>query len=406
MNQSLTAAEKSLWSARIYYFLLGGAGGLLSPFINLFFNHQGLNGTQIGLVNGLAAVVSMVTAPIWTRSSANSSRPRLMLQLTMLGSAVAVAALGFQSAFIWIAALMVVRSLVSSGTSPMSDALVLGVTGRTRAGFGSVRLFTSAGWAILALLGGWLMGGMGLGVAFWGFAALTLVSVGVLSGVAEGHPVVHFDDGINGGEKQSFRQVLAGLQHNRPMVGLAVMLAVLGFCMSGVTQFENIFISQLGGSTLMIGIVNTVGAMVEVPSMLLADWWVRRSNARQALMIGLMSYISLRLVVFIFPSVGVIILSRALGGLTFSFYTVGLMRYIAENTSQREISTVLAIFSVTLPGLVNFIATPTAGLMFDLLGGRWLYLIGAAGYAIGWVCIWASGPGRPKVKSGGAAAAN
>ena len=121
---------------------------------------------------------------------------------------------------------------------------------------------------------------------------------------------------------------------------------------------------------------------------------VRRSNARQALMIGLLSYIILRLVVFIFPSVGIIIAARALGGLTFSFYTVGLMRYIAENTSQREISTILAIFSVTLPGLVNFVATPTAGVMFDLLGGRWLYLIGAAGYAVGWVCLWISGSDR------------
>jgi MFS family permease len=180
------------------------------------------------------------------------------------------------------------------------------------------------------------------------------------------------------------------------MVGLAVMLAVLGFCMSGVNQFENIFVSQLGGSEFIIGLVNTVGAVVEIPSMLVADWWVRRRNARQTLMIGLLSYVTLRLMVFIFPSVGTIILARTLGGVTFSFYTVGLMRYIAENTGQREISTVLAIFSVTLPGLVNFVATPTAGVLFDLLGGRWLYLIGAAGYLIGWVCLWISGPSRGK----------
>jgi MFS transporter, PPP family, 3-phenylpropionic acid transporter len=343
--KNLTISDSSLWSARIYYFILGGAGGLLSPFINLFFNRQGLNGTEIGVVNGLAAVVAMVMAPIWTRSGSNSSRPRLMLQLTLLASAIVVAVLGFQSVFVWIAVLMVVRSLVSSGTSPMSDALVLGVTGRTKTGFGSVRLFTSAGWAILALIGGWLMGGFGLGVAFWGYAALTVVSVWVLSGVAEGHPASQIDEPASTAEKLSFKQVLNDLTHNRPMVGLAVMLAVLGFCMSGVNQFENIFVSQLGGSELTIGIVNTVGAVIEIPSMLLADWWVRRSNARQALMMGLIAYITLRLMVFVFPSVGIIILARALGGLTFSFYTVGLMRYIAENTNQREISTVLAIFS-------------------------------------------------------------
>ena len=402
----LTVSDRSLWSARGYYFLLGGAGGLLSPFINLFFNRQGLSGTQIGLVNGVAAVAAMVMAPIWTRSGSNSSRPRLMLQLTLLGAAVTVAALGFQSAFIWIAVLMVVRSLVSSGTSPMSDALVLGVTGRTKTGFGSVRLFTSAGWAILALLGGWLMGGLGLGVAFWGYAVLTVVSVLVLSGIAEGHPTPANDALESVVEKLSFKQVLIGLLHNPPMVGLAIMLAVLGFCMSGVNQFENIFISQLGGSAFVIGLVNTVGAAIEVPSMLLADWWVRRSNARQALMIGLLSYITLRLLVFFYPSVATIILTRALGGLTFSFYTVGLMRYIAENTSQREIATILAIFSVTLPGLVNFIATPTAGVLFDLFGGRWLYLIGAAGYAIGWLCLWISGMGFRKADASGAETAN
>ena len=368
MNRSLTGMGKALWSARIYYFILGGAGGLLSPFINLFFNRQGLSGTEIGIVNGLAAVTAMAAAPIWTRSSSNSSRPRLMLQTTLLVTAIVVAALGFQNTFIWIATLMVVRSLVSSGSSPMSDALVLHVTGPNKTGFGSVRLFASAGWAVLALMGGWLMGGLGLGLAFWGYAGLTLLSVVVLSGVADGPPNPKEEDPAPILEKTSFNQVLHNLLRNSPLVGVTIMLAVLGLGMSGVNQFENIFVSQLGGSDFMIGIVNTVGAVVEVPSMLLADWWVRRRNARQTLMIGLLAYVMLRLVVFIFPTVGVIILARALGGMTFSFYTVGLMRYIAENTTPREIPTVLAIFSVTLPGLVNFVATPTAGVLFDLLG--------------------------------------
>ena len=399
MNRSLTGMGKALWSARIYYFILGGAGGLLSPFINLFFNRQGLSGTEIGIVNGLAAVTAMAAAPIWTRSSSNSSRPRLMLQTTLLVTAIVVAALGFQNTFIWIATLMVVRSLVSSGSSPMSDALVLHVTGPNKTGFGSVRLFASAGWAVLALMGGWLMGGLGLGLAFWGYAGLTLLSVVVLSGVADGPPNPKEEDPAPILEKTSFNQVLHNLLRNSPLVGVTIMLAVLGLGMSGVNQFENIFVSHLGGSEFMIGIVNTVGAVVEVPSMLLADWWVRRRNARQTLMIGLLAYVMLRLVVFIFPTVGVIILARALGGMTFSFYTVGLMRYIAENTTPREIPTVLAIFSVTLPGLVNFVATPTAGVLFDLLGGRWLYLMGAAGYLIGWVCLWISGASTRKQTS-------
>jgi hypothetical protein len=67
-----------------------------------------------------------------------------------------------QTAFIPIALFGVLNALVNAGSSPASDALVMTVLNKIRSGFGSVRLFASLGWAIAALLSGWLIEQVGL----------------------------------------------------------------------------------------------------------------------------------------------------------------------------------------------------------------------------------------------------
>jgi MFS family permease len=55
----------------------------------------------------------------------------------------------------------------------------------------------------------------------------------------------------------------------------------------------------------------------------------------------------------------------------------------------------LALFSVTIAGLVNIIAAPVSGAIFDLIGARWLYVLSASGYLIGVICLWLTRPAVP-----------
>ncbi len=66
-----------------------------------------------------------------------------MLQVSLLLTALVYLWLGSQTLLLGITLVTVVRFLVASGIAPLSDSVALSVTGSTRTGFGSVRVWGS-----------------------------------------------------------------------------------------------------------------------------------------------------------------------------------------------------------------------------------------------------------------------
>jgi hypothetical protein len=83
---------------------------------------------------------------------------------------VCMLALSRQTIFAGMALIVTLDSLLSVGVPPLSDVVALAVTKQGRAGYGSVRLWGSLGWAVAALLGGWLIERTGPFTMFTGYA--------------------------------------------------------------------------------------------------------------------------------------------------------------------------------------------------------------------------------------------
>jgi MFS family permease len=85
------------------------------------------------------------------------------------------------------------------------------------------------------------------------------------------------------------------------------------------------------------------------------------------------------------PSVVTILLERAINGIAFSFFTVGVVNYINSNTRPEETAPVMALITITLRSLVGIIASPLNGMAFDAFGAYWLYAIALGGYLLAFV---------------------
>ena len=165
---SLTVKSRDVWLVRGFFFLVTGGSGFLVPFLPLFYSREGLSGTQIGLLGTTAAVAKIIAAPLWGRWSDQTTQPRRLILITLVGSSLAMLALSQQTIFIWMAAIVAFDALVAAGGTALSDALALGIT--DGANYGSIRLWGSLGWAGLVLVSGWLISQTGLFVAFGGYA--------------------------------------------------------------------------------------------------------------------------------------------------------------------------------------------------------------------------------------------
>ena len=382
MTATTTLPKSNLCRIRLYYFILTGATGFVYPFVSLFYRRQGLSGTEIGLVGTVGALSTLVAAPLWGRWSDKLTDPRKLLRVAFISSGVVYLLISQQAAFFWLAVLAGLNGIINAGVEPMSDSMTLNmIKGQSKAGFGSIRLWGSLGWAITVLLSGWIIEKTKIVSAFIGYAILMVVTVFVLN-------LLDF------GERQaptktvskrmvSTRQMLRLISGDKALIGLALAIGIVWFTRTGIYQFQAIYLDQLGAKESLIGLASTLGALIELPSMLWADHLIRRYGSHRVLGTTMLLYAVSNAFVVLFPSVLTIMASVALGGVGFSFYSVGIIVFLSERAPLGQTATILAIFTSTLRGLILMVAGPVAGLIFDLAGAYWLFLLGMSGSLLG-----------------------
>jgi MFS family permease len=76
-----------------------------------------------------------------------------------------------------------------------------------------------------------------------------------------------------------------------------------------------------------------------------------------------------------------------INGLAYSFLWVGMVVFINEITKDRGATTMMALYTVTLPALTQMVSGPFSGLIFDRFGAYWLYAIGLVGSLLAWVVL-------------------
>lgn len=385
----LKLPNRDLLFARAYYFAFMGGWGFILPFINLFYVSLGLRGTQIGTIGSVSAVVGLIVSPILVTEIKKRPQARGILQASLMLGAIAYFLLGQQTDFLPIILIVFLQALVGAGIIPASDAMAVHVSEEAGTGYGSVRVWASVGWIIMILASGWLIERNGFQAAFLGVSLMWLIGALVTLLI---QPRYFVSPNLAGQPKSNVRTALRSILRDRTLLGYAIAVFFIGFLNYGVLQFENVFLAELGASKQLISIAGTLSAIVEIPFMILADRYVRRRGAHPVLLLAVTMTLFQRAAVLLFPSIATIMIVRFLGGTAFSFLTIASVFLISSRTEQRETGTVLAIYTVTLNGLVSVMAAPVSGAIFDVIGARWLYAFSVAGYAIGLLSLWLTRP--------------
>ncbi len=390
-NSPAQLARRNLNLTRLYYLLFYGGNGFMLPFQSLFFVHIGLSGTQIGWVTSLAAFVTLLAAPFWAQKNASWHNPRGAMQAFVVLTSLCHLWMSQQVMFFGVALVILVRAVVGAGIMPLSDSLAVSVTKNARAGFGSVRVFGSLGWIIFLMMAGFIVQNAGIQFSLIGAGLIAGTGALVLMPIEASNFHSHRPKDMSA---TSLKITVQNMLHNPPLLGIAGMLILTFLANSGVSQFDSVFMRQLGATDPQIALAGIVGALVELPAMFWADRLARRHGPYRILVIAVLLTGLLRGLVFVVPTFPTILLVRFLFGLPFSLYTVALIQAIVKYSAEHEKHTLLALLTVTLPSLMGIVGAPIAGAAFDHFGARWLYAIYAVGYVLAWLVLRAMAP-RP-----------
>ena len=375
--------------ARAYYFAYMGGWGFILPFVNLFYVSLGLSGTQIGTVGSVSSIVGLVVSPIIVSEIKKRPQARGILQVSLILAAICYVLLGQQTVFSAILLIILFQALVAAGIMPASDAMAVHVSEEAGTGYGSVRVWASVGWILVVPVSGLLIERFGFQAGFLGVSLMWLIAALVTLLI---HSRFFISQRLAGQPKSNLRTAFRQITRDRTLLGYAVALIFMGFLNYGVLQFENVFLSELGASKLLISFAGILSAIVELPFMIFADRYVRRVGAHRVILFAICMLIFQRAAVLIFPGIVTIMLVRFIGGVSFSFMTIASVFLISSRTDPGETGTVLAIYTVTLVGLVSVLAAPVSGTIFDVIGARWLYALSVTGYVIGFLSMWLTRP--------------
>jgi PPP family 3-phenylpropionic acid transporter len=381
--------NRDLIFARAYYFAFLGGWGFILPFINLFYVSLGLTGQQIGTIGSVSAIVGLLLSPIIVNEVKKRPQARGILQVSLMLGAIGYFLLGQQTIFLAILVIVFLQSLVGAGIIPASDAMAVHVSEEAGTGYGSVRVWASVGWILTVPASGLLIERFGFEAGFLGVSLMWLVGALLTLPIQSRYFVSHR---LSGQPISNLRTAFHQIARDRTLLGYAIALVCMGFLNNGVLQFENVFLSELGASKLLISFAGILSAVVELPFMVYADRYVRRVGAHRVMLFAITILFFQRAVVLLFPTIATIMIVRFIGGVSFSFMTIASVFLISNRTDPGETGTVLAIYTVTLAGLVSVLAAPVSGTIFDVIGARWLYAFSVLGYAIGFLSMWATRP--------------
>lgn len=334
----------------------------------------------------LGAAAGLLAAPIWGAWSDRAQRPVRLLQVGLLATAALTLILGRQARFVPIALVMVVYSMVSAGMAPVADQLAAAIARRAgNAGYGSVRLWGSLGWTLVTAAAGRLIELWGLYLAFAGQAAGFLLAALSLGGLRGGNG---FEEETDGRQRAGLRASLPAIAGSRRLAGLSVAMGLYWLLTNNnLWQFEPIYMTQLGAGETLIGLANALNAAVELPAMLLADRLLRRFTAGWLLRFSFLLAVARSVGVLLVPSIPMILATRAVLGLQFSLYSVGIIAYVNRYAPKGYRVTTLALLTVTIRSLAVMAGSPISGLVFDASGAYWLYALNLAGGLVGWAVL-------------------
>jgi MFS transporter, PPP family, 3-phenylpropionic acid transporter len=381
LNSGTKLDERNVWLIRLYYVFYFAGLGAISPFLSLFYVSKGLVGTQIGIINSLVALCSFISAPIWGWMTDNTRRPRQYIQLAMVLNMLALYMVSRQSIFLMMAAFVAVNALASGGINPLSQIQALTLSGRVGAGYGSIRLCGSLGWAISASLSGFIIQRTSLTSGFFVSIGMTFLAALILFLIREP---------ADGREQPLPQQntakipMMDGIREifkNRELVAYLIALIVVSIMSNGVS-FESVFLQQLGASKVVIGRLSTLGAVIEMPMMLLADRLMRRKGSTTTLILGWSIYVLGFLAIVIHPAITSFIVYKVIVAVSFSLFAVSNTYFVMERSPAQSAGTILAFFSVTVGNILAMVSAPISGKLFDLVGPYWLYVIAMCGYAV------------------------
>ncbi|OXM13436.1 MFS transporter [Paenibacillus herberti] len=344
----------------IYFALLA----VFVSFMPVYLDLQGLSTVQIGLITGTGGFVTIISQPLWGMISDRMRTVRkVMLLLTVCATLTGYLLYG-TSSFPMLLGLAMILYFFLMPIDPLLESLNFRTAESAGVSYGSIRTYGAFGYAVMSLIVGYVMTGLGSKSLGPLFAVVGVVGIIICFKLpdarATGQPV----------KLASLGQFLRNRQ-----TALFLLLIFISAVPQRVNDtFLGVYIRDLGGSPELLGQAWFLAAGSEIAVFALSFWWLRKGKELMLISIaGFFYFIRFFLSAWITEPYGLVLL-QLLQIVTFPVFYAAAIQYLYRIVPTEWKATGQTVLALLFFGVSGIVASYAGGWMYDALGGKTLYL--------------------------------
>jgi MFS transporter, PPP family, 3-phenylpropionic acid transporter len=352
------------WRLRLIYFLYYGAVGITLPYFAPYLRDLGFSGSAIGTVQMLAPLVAPAAALGWASLADRYGAPERMLRLATMVSLAAAVFLPVARTPLAVGAVVLFQSVGDRAVVPLLDSLTMEHVRRNPGqGYARIRLGGSLGFAVLALLGGWLLAWRGDRPADplvpWLILALVAGYAIAVRGLPHAEP--------EGGERPGWQAVRTLLGDRRLLLLLAGG-AIHWLACAPYHLFFGLLVRDRALPSAVTGLGMGAGVLAEMAVLLAFPWLAGRWSLKGMLATAFAGSALRWLALSQAESAAAVIALQLLHGLTFGLFWSCSVEAMSRIVPAPLRATGQALFTAVVFGAGNAVGYQLAGLALDHYG--------------------------------------
>lgn len=329
----------------------------LSPFLVVYYQELGLKGTQIGILAGLPALISLVGSPAWGAFADRTKKKKLTLLMSIGGAILFALAISRFATFWLLIPMVALYAFFSSPIFPLIDSSVMADLGGQKQKYGQYRMWGAIGWGISAPIIGWLIEISTIKASFWAFAALMLVGL-LIAGF------IPISGQLGAASTGEFRQFFTD---RRWLIFLGIAF-ISGMVLAMISSYLFIYLRELGAKEVTLGWSLTVATLSEIPVLYFSNRFLKRWSPSRLITAALFLYAIRALAYTLIAVPWMALLIQLLHGPTFSLMWIAGVAYADAIAPAGLKATAQGLFSGVIFGVGSAVGSMLGGVVYEQSG--------------------------------------
>ncbi|MGO4185162.1 MFS transporter [Paenibacillus sp. TAF43_2] len=344
----------------LYFALLA----MFISFLPVYLDVQGLSPSQIGFIIGTGGFVTLIAQPLWGMISDRTKSIRKVLLVLLFFSTIIGYLLYDSSSYPQLILYAMLLYFFLMSIDPLTESLNFTIAESSGTSYGSIRTYGALGYALAALLTGYVISYFGehsLALLFGGIGLISFIIGWIMPDApVTGKPVT-----------------LKSLKHfisNKETLMFLLLVFICSVPARMNDTFLGVYIRELGGSTELVGQAFFLAAGSEIIVFALSFWWMRKGKELLIISFSAVFYFLRFFLSAWITDPHILAYLQILQLLTFPVFYSAAIQYLYRIVPTEWRATGQTVLALLFFGVSGILASYVGGAVYDSFGGKTLYL--------------------------------